>query len=172
MDFENGLLLDLNLQFFAEPTMLARDAIAGSQGSAYVTIAGNRYLFASLINIEARWEKTKTQVPIMGSVSKGNKATGGEGTGSATFHYNTSIFRELMYQYQETGEDFYFDIQVSNDDKTSTVGTQTTILKDCNIDGITIAMLDADADYLEDTLDFTFEKFLLPQKFTNSPGMI
>lgn len=150
----------------ADLTMHAREAVHGAQGQAYITIDGNRYLFANLINLEARFDKTKTQVPIMGRISKGNKSTGGEGTGSATFHYNTSIFRELLYRYQETGEDIYFDIQVTNEDKSSSVGRQTTILKDCNMDGGIVALLDADAEYLEDSVDFTFERFELPERYS------
>lgn len=149
----------------ADLTMHARDAIHGAQGRAFVTIEGKRHLLANLINIEARYDKTKTQVPIMGRISKGNKSTGGEGTGSATFHYNTSIFRQLLYRYQETGEDIYFDIQVTNEDKSSSVGRQTTILKDCNMDGGIVALLDADAEYLEDSVDFTFERFELPEQY-------
>lgn len=147
-------------------TMHAKDSIHGAQGRAYVTIDGNRYLFAQLINLEARADKTKTKVPIMGRVNKGNKPTGLEGTGSATFHYNTSIFRKLLYRYQETGEDIYFDIQVTNEDRTASVGRQTTILRDCNLDGGIVALLDADADYLEDNADFTFERFELPEEFS------
>lgn len=147
-------------------TMHAKDAVHGAQGEAFITIEGRRYKFANVINLEARFDKTKTQVPIMGRVTKGNKSTGGEGTGSATFHYNTSIFRELLYRYQETGVDVYFDIQVTNEDASSGVGRQTTILKDCNIDGGIVALIDADAEYLEDSFDFTFERFEFPEKFS------
>lgn len=160
------------MQFFSDSTMHAKDAIHGAQGRAFVTIEGNRYLFAQLLDINARVDKTKTKVPIMGQVSKGNKSTGTEGTGSATFHYNTSIFRELLYRYQETGEDVYFDIQVTNEDGTSEVGRQTTILKDCNMDGGIVALLDADAEFLEDEMDFTFERFELPEKFKVLPSML
>lgn len=158
-------LLKLDLQYFAD-TMHAKDTVHGAQGEAFVTIEGNRYKFANVINLEARYDKTKTQVPIMGRISKGNKSTGGEGTGSATFHYNTSIFRELLYRYQETGEDIYFDIQVTNEDASAVVGRQTTILKDCNMDGGIVALIDADAEYLEDSFDFTFERFEFPEKFS------
>lgn len=147
-------------------TMHAKDAISGAAGEAFVTIEGQRYRFANLINIEARMDKTKTQVPILGRVGKGNKSTGAEYSGSATFHFNTSIFRELLYRYQETGEDIYFDIQVTNDDKTSSVGRQTTILKDCNLDGGIVALIDADAEYLEDSFDFTFERFEYPERYS------
>jgi len=160
------ILLPLDIQFFAGATMHAREAIHGAQGRAYVTIEGVRYLFAQLINLEARMDKTKTQVPIMGRTGKGNKSTGWEGTGSATFHFNTSIFRQLLKRYKDTGEDIYIDIQVTNEDGSSTVGRQTTILKDCNLDGGIIALLDADAEYLEDSFDFTFEDWDMPEEFS------
>ncbi len=63
----NQILIPLDLQYFADATMHARDAIHGAQGVAWVTIDGNRYKFAQLINIEARSDKTKTQIPIMGT---------------------------------------------------------------------------------------------------------
>lgn len=147
-------------------TMHGRDAVSGAQGRAYVTIEGSRYLFANLINLEARMDKTKTQVPIMGKTGKGNKSTGWEGTGSATFHFNTSIFRQLLKRFKDTGEDIYFDIQATNEDNSSTVGSQTTILIDCNMDGGIIALLDADAEYLEDSIDFTFEDWDMPEEFS------
>ena len=151
--------------------MHARDSISASLAECYVTIEGKRYNFMQAINLEASIEKNKTEVPILGKTGKGNKSTGWSGSGSATFHYNTSIFRDLLKRYKETGEDIYFDIQVTNEDKTSTVGRQTVILKDCNMDGGTIAKFDADADYLEDEFDFTFEDFEIPEKFTALAGM-
>ena len=77
-----------------------------------------------------------------------------------------------MYRFKETGEDVYFDIQVENEDPTSSVGRQTVILKDCNIDGGILAKFDADAEYLDEDVDFTFEDFEIPEKFTMLPGMI
>ena len=62
-----------------------------------------------------------------------------------------------MYRFQNTGKDVYFDIQVTNEDPSSSVGRQTIILKDCNIDNLVLARFDADAEYLEDEFDFTFE---------------
>ncbi|WP_400194611.1 phage tail tube protein [Lysinibacillus telephonicus] len=159
------MLLPLNIQFFAE-TMHARDSISGSQGEAFVTIRNRRYNFAQLINIQADMAKTKTQVPILGKVGKGNKSTGAEYTGSATFHFNTSIFRDMLYRYKETGEDLYFDIQLTNEDKSSTVGRQTIILKDCNLDGGILALIDTDAEYLEDSFEFTFEDWEMPEQFS------
>jgi hypothetical protein len=152
-------------------TMKAKDAVSASLAECFVTIDGNRYNFMQAIDLEATFEKQKTEVPILGKTGRGNKSTGWRGTGTATFHYNTSIFRELLYRYKNTGEDIYFDIQVTNEDPTSSVGRQTVILKDCNIDGGILAKFDADADYLDETLDFTFEDFEIPEKFNMLLGM-
>ena len=151
--------------------MNAKDAVAASLAECYVTIDGNRYNFMQAINLEASIEKTKTEVPILGKTGKGNKASGWKGTGSATFHYNTSSLRELLSKYKESGEDTYFDIMVTNEDKTSSVGRQTVILKDCNMDGGILAKFDADAEYLDEEMEFTFEDWEIPEKFTELAGM-
>ena len=151
--------------------MKAKDAVAASLAECYVTIDGNRYNFMHAINLEAAVEKTKTEVPILGKTGKGNKASGWKGTGSATFHYNTSVFRELLTKYKNSGEDTYFDIMVTNEDKTSAVGRQTVILKDCNVDGGVLAKFDTEAEYLDEEMDFTFEDWEIPEKFTPLKGM-
>jgi len=151
--------------------MNAKDAVSASLAECFVTIEGNRYNFMQAINLEANFEKNKTEVPILGKTGKGNKSTGWKGTGNATFHYNTSIFRELLYRYKNTGEDIYFDIQVTNEDPTSSVGRQTVILKGCNLDGGLLTKFDADAEYLDENIDFTFEDFEIPEKFNLLAGM-
>ena len=151
--------------------MNAKDTVSASLAECFVTIGDNRYNFMQAINLEAHFKKNKTKVPVLGKTGKGNKATGWTGTGSATFHYNTSIFRELMKRYKDTGEDVYFDIQVTNEDPTSSVGRQTVILKDCNTDGGLLAKFDADAEYLDEDMDFTFEDFDMPETFSLLAGM-
>ena len=124
-----------------------------------------------LIKLEAKITKKKSEIPIMGRTGKGHKAAGWSGTGSATIHFNTSIFRELMYRYKTTGQDVYFDIQLTNEDETSHVGRQTVILKDCNFDEMILAKADASAEYLDEDMSFTFEDFEIPEKFTPLSGM-
>lgn len=151
--------------------MKAKDAVYASLAQCFITIEGNRYLFMQAINLEAKMDKTKTKVPILGKTGKGNKASGWEGTGSATFHYNTSIIREMLKKYKDTGEDVYFDIQISNEDPTSAVGRQTIILRDCNVDGGILAKFDANGEYLDEDMDFTFEDWEMPETFQLLEGM-
>lgn len=151
--------------------MKAKDAISAKLAECFVTIGTNRYNFMQAINLEAKFEKTKTEVPVLGKTGAGNKSTGWKGTGSATFHYNTSIFREMMLKYKDTGEDVYFEIQVTNDDPTSAAGRQTVVFVDCNTDGGILAKFDADGEYLDEDMDFTFEDFKMPETFKLLDGM-
>ena len=153
------------------PILKAKDIISASLAECFITIDGNRYNFMQAINLEAKVEKTKSEVPILGKTGKGNKSTGWKGTGSATFHYNSSIFRKILEKYKNTGEDTYFDIQITNEDDTSEAGRQTVILKDCNIDGGILAKFDADGEYLDEDMDFTFDDFEIPEEFNLIAGM-
>ena len=152
--------------------MKGRDTVFAGLAQCFVTIEGRRYNFMQAINLEAKFEKNKIKVPILGKTGKGNKASGWSGTGSATFHYNTSIFREVMVRYKDTGEDVYFEIQISNEDPTSAVGRQTMILMDCNTDGGILAKFDADGEYLDEDMDFTFEDFEMPETFKHLDGFL
>lgn len=155
-------------------TMHARNAVSAKMAECYITIDGNRYNFMSAINVEVTFEKEKTEVPILGRMNRGHKSAGASISGSAEFHFNTSIWRELAYRFQETGEDVYFDMQITNEDVTaSDVGRQTIILYDCNIDSVTLAAFDADSDdTLTESLDFTAERFEIPEKFKVMDGML
>ena len=152
--------------------MNAKDTVTASLAECFITIDGTRYNFMHAINLEASIEKTKTEVPILGKTGKGNKSTGWKGTGSATFHYTSSMFRSLLVKFKETGEDVYFDIQVTNEDPTSSIGRQTVILKDVNLDGGILAKFDADGEYLDEDVDFTFEDFEMPEQFKQLDGMV
>ena len=155
----------------ANITMNAKDTLSAKLAECFVTINGNRYNFMQAINFEAKFERTKTEVPILGKTGKGNKSTGWKGTGSAKFHYNVSIFRQMMLHFKDTGEDVYFEIQVTNEDPTSDAGRQTVVFLGCNIDGGILAKFDADGDYLDEEFDFTFEDFKMRETFNLLDGM-
>ena len=155
-------------------TMAARNAVSAKMAECYVTIEGNRYNLMSAINVEVTFEKNKTEVPILGQMNRGHKSVGSSISGSAEFHFNTSIWRELAYRFQETGEDIYFDMQITNEDITaSDIGRQTIILFDCNWDSMTLAAFDADSDdVLTESIDFTAERFEIPEKYTMMDGVL
>ncbi|MEG2261773.1 MAG: phage tail tube protein [Raoultibacter sp.] len=152
--------------------MKGRDALSAKLGECFVTINGNRYNFMQMIDFEAKFEKNKIEVPILGKTGSGNKAGGWKGTFSGTAHYNQSLFRQMMLNYKNTGEDAYFEIQITNEDSTCAAGRQTIVLMDCNIDGGVLTKFDADGEYLDEDIDGTFEDFSMPETFKLLDGML
>ena len=131
--------------------MNAKDSVSAKLAECYVTLNGNRYNFMQAISLTA---------------------TSLEYTGKCKFHLNSSIFIKILEEFKNTGKDLYFDIQVVNEDPTSGAGRQEIWLRDCNVDGLTIASFDADGDYLTDEMDFTFEDWSLGESFKNLDGML
>lgn len=152
--------------------MKAKDTLSAKLAECFITIDSNRYNFMQMINFEAKFEKTKSKVPILGKTGAGNKSTGWEGTFSGTMHYNQSVLRKLLLEFKNTGKDVYFEIQVTNEDPTSSVGRQTLVFIDCNIDGGILAKFDADGEYLDEDIEGTFEDFKMPESFKLLDGML
>ncbi len=153
-------------------TIKAKDVISSKLAHCFVTIDGKRYNLMMATKLEAKMEKNKQEVAILGRSSKGHKTSSMNGTGSMTVYQVTSLFTDMIKKYQDEGIDTYFDIQVITEDPTSATGRQTVILKDCNIDSAVITSFDADSDdWLSQEMDFTFESFELPEKFTELDGV-
>ncbi|MDO5096718.1 MAG: phage tail tube protein [Peptostreptococcaceae bacterium] len=141
------------------------EIVSGAQGELFMLLEGRRIPIAQGKKIEAKMEKKKTEIPVLGKSGKKSKTTSWTGKGSLEIYYNTSIFRELAIQYIKDGKDFYFDIVVTNEDKTSTIGRQTIILKGCNFDSIILAKIATEDDTLSEEMEFTFEDVEMPEKF-------
>lgn len=108
----------------------------------------------------------------LGAIMAGHKSCGMEGTFSGTAHYNQSVLRQALLDYKNTGEDVYFEMQITNDDPTSDAGRQTIIFYDCNTDGGVLAKFDADGEYLDEEIEGTFEDFSMPESFANLTGFL
>ncbi len=151
--------------------MEALDTLSGSQASAYITIDGNRYCFMQMSEFTANMEVSVTEVPILGRTGKGHKPAGWTGTWSAKAYFNQSIIRLMLLEYKKTGKLKYFEIQVSNEDATTTVGRQTVVLKQCLTKGGVLAILNANSETLSEDISGTFDDWEMPETFTNLAGM-
>ncbi len=152
-------------------TMQPVDAIYGARAECYVTLDGNRYSLMQMVNFDSHFQINIVDVPILGRITKGHKMTGGSGSWSGTAHYNTSIFRQWILDYKRTGHLIPFEIQVSNEDESSSVGRQTILLKDCLVDNVTLAKFDSNDSVLDEDLSGTFDDFEMPESFANLDGM-
>lgn len=154
-------------------TMNAKDSISASLAECYITIGSNRYNAFNFTKFEAQIKKLKKKVPILGKTGKGNKSTGWEGTFKATMHYNTSIYRRMLLDFKNTGADVYFEVQITNEDPTSSAGRQTIVFKNCNLDDGILAKFDASSDDpLTEDVNGTFDDFEMPEEFKILAGMI
>ena len=145
----------------------AGDTISGQEGKATAVIDGVVQDLFFVKNLEASFEKNKAEVKTLGHRGTQHKGTGWSGSGSMTIFYVTSLFRQMALKYAKTGKDTYFNITVVNDDAGSTVGKQTVVLYNCNIDSVILAKLDTESDALEEDIDFTFDDFDMLDKFGN-----
>ena len=148
----------------------AGDTISGQEGRAYATINGQVEEMFYVRTLEATIEKQKTEVRTLGRRGVQHKASGWTGTGTMTIYYVTSLFRQLMLNYIKTGRDVYFDITVVNEDPTSTIGRQTVVLKNVNLDSVVVARLDTETEVLDEEVSFTFDDIDILDTF-NAPAM-
>lgn len=151
--------------------MDADNAIYGARAECFVTIEGRRYNFMSMTEFESTWESKIVDVPILGKVGMGHKTAGGKGSWKGTAHYNQSHMREIADRYQKTGIMPRFEIQVSTEDETSTIGRQTIVHHGCLCDKFTLAKFKAGEELLDEELSGTFDSWDMPEKFKDMDGM-
>lgn len=147
--------------------LAAGDTLSGQAGKTTATINGSVEEMFYLKDIEATLEKNKTEVKTLGKRGVQNKAAGWTGTGSMTLYYVTSLFRKQAIDYVKTGKDTNFTITIVNDDPGSSVGKQTIVLYNCNIDSVILAKLDVESDVLDESIDFTFDDVDILDAFGN-----
>lgn len=142
-----------------------RDTINGKEGRAYANIDGRNVALFYLKKLEAKVKINKKGMNVLGGRAQQNKYTGWSGSGTMTLYYLTSEFRAIAMDYIKNGKTLYFDIVSTNDDPATEIGPQTTVLKRCSFDEITMALLDVDNEALEEEMPFTFEDVDLPDRF-------
>ena len=145
--------------------MKASDAISGKAGSLYATIDGKVIQVAECKSINAKITKNKTEFKALGYRGTQHKATGWSGSGSLTIHYASSRWAKMMIDYAKNGVDTYFKLQVINEDPTSSIGKQTVTLIDVNFNESEIAKIDTDAEFLDETMNFTFSDVDMRDEF-------
>ena len=139
--------------------LIASDTISGQDGKATATIEGMVHDLFMVKSFQADFDKRKVEIKTLGKKNVQHKSVGWSGSGSMSMYYITSIFRKMALQFARTGRDIYFNITVVNHDAGSSVGSQTVVFYNCNLDSTVLARLDVDSDALEDDVAFTYDDF-------------
>lgn len=148
----------------------AGDTISGQEATATVTIKnpdGTTTLENAFYgkDLEATVEVEKTDVRTLGKRGTQHKPNGWTGSGEMTIYYVTSTFRNMILTYIKNGTPVYFDLTITNNDPASTIGAQTTTLKDCSLDEVVVAKFDTDSEVLDESVSFTFEDVDMTEEF-------
>jgi hypothetical protein len=143
----------------------AKDTISSKEAVVFATIKGQNIPMFEIKELSAKIEKNKEEIQVIGRRMTGNKTTSMKGTGSLSGYVINSNWMKYGLDYLRGGADLYFSINATINDATSSVGSQTVLLSDVNLDDIPIIDLEADDGTLEWETDFTFEDVQLVTPF-------
>ena len=143
------------------------NAISSKEARGFLTINGQNIELFFAKSVEAKITKNKQEIKALGSRMTGHKTTSASGEGTLTIYEVTSAFKEYFLDYVNKGVDYYFTLQVTNEDNSTPYGAETKLLTGVNFDEIVIAQFDSDDGILEQELPFTFEGVELLSKYNN-----
>ena len=140
--------------------LLERDTLNGAAGKAVIIQDGQVKDLFGAKNVKTQAEISSSDMKVIGTKKAQQKPGSVKQTGTMTVYYGTPLFLEMLAQYVRTGVMPYFNLQVTNDDPTTTVGVQTVAYYDCKLTGtIPLSVLDAEADMLTMDVSFSYEGF-------------
>lgn len=135
-----------------------KDTISSKEGKAFITIDGqNRELF-EISSIKAQLDMSVQARPMLGHRMTQHKVVGAEGTGSMTMYFMNSDMLRMAIKYIKDGTLPDIKLQITNEDRQSTIGKQTIMLLGVLLSTIPVTNLDDSSDdpITIDT-DFTFD---------------
>jgi len=151
--------------------MLAKDALNGKQGKAFITLhktTGDEiHELFSAKKVQTKVDYQKADFKVIGTPTIQKKITGASKTGTMTIYLGTPLFTEMAREYEANGKVLYFDLQVTNEDASASIGKQTIAYYGCSLDTIPLSILDADADFLEQEVGFSYTTFEVLDSFTD-----
>lgn len=137
-----------------------------------MTIDGRNIEMFGMKKIQSDAEFQEADFKVVGTTLVQKKTTGATLTGSMTIYYGTPHFLRLLREYLKTGRLPYFTLQITNDDPSTSVGTQTVVLYNVKLQKLPVAMLDADADFLEMEVSFSYTDLEVLNYFNDQPSQL
>ena len=152
--------------------MNTNDAPVAKWAEVFVTLKGKRYAMLMCKNFEGKANVSTQDVPRMGSVIMGKKATTVELSFTMTIYKSTEIFDDVLDQFIKTGVMPTFDVQTSNEDPATSVGRSTKVYNDCVLDGdVLLSLAGSEDDFIEQKISGFAGGYTRPEKFHNPAYM-
>lgn len=152
--------------------LLERDALNGKSGKAFMTYNGQNIELFGLKKFESNAEFDEADFKVVGTTRTQKKTTGVTMTGTATIYYGTPYFLRVLKEYLRTGKLPEITFQITNDDPSSSVGAQIVALYGVKLSKVPVAILNAEADFLEEEIEFSFTDFEPLSEFADAPAQL
>ena len=147
--------------------LLAKDTLNGAEGSVVVTRNGQNFVAAGMRNLTPNAEIQSEDMRVIGTRVIQDKPNGVKQTGTGNVYYGSDLWREMVAEYIQTGVMPEFDLQITNSDPTTTLGTQVLVLYGCHLTGtIPLAILNSEETMLNYDFNFAWTRMALLQKFS------
>lgn len=152
--------------------LLAQDTVNGAEGSIVITQNGKNTVIAGMRNIQTNAEIQSQDMRVIGTRTIQSKQNGAKLTGKGNIYYGSNIFTDMVLQYIQTGVMPQFDIQITNSDPTTTVGSQVMAYYGCVLTGtIPLSILDDEETMMNYDFNFAYTSVARLSSF-NEPATL
>lgn len=149
--------------------LLAKDTVNGAEGKIFITRDGKNIEIACMRNITTNAEIQSNDMRVIGTRTIQNKNNGAKLTGTGNIYYGTNLFTDMVLQYINTGVMPEFDIQITNNDPTTSIGSQAMAYYGCTLTGtIPLSILNDEEAMLNYDFNFAYTRVARLQAF-NEP---
>ena len=148
--------------------LLAKDTVNGAEGSVVVTRNGVNTVAAGMRNIKTNAEIQSSDMRVIGTRIIQNKSNGAKLTGTGNIYYGSNLWTDMVLEYINTGVMPEFDIQITNADPTTSVGSQIMAYYGCTLTGtIPLSILNDEEAMLKYDFNFAYTRVARLSAFTD-----
>lgn len=152
--------------------LLAKDTVNGAEGKVFITVDGRNIEVAGMKNIQTGVDVQTQDMRVVGTRKVQQKPNGAKLTGKGNIYYGTPLFTDMVLQYVNTGVMPSFDIQITNNDPTTSVGQQSMAYYGCVLTGsIPLSILNSEESMLSYDFNFSYTRVARLQGF-NEPAQL
>lgn len=149
--------------------LLAKDTVNGAEGKIFVTVDGKNIEVACMKNITTNAEIQSNDMRVIGTRTIQNKNNGAKLTGTGNIYYGTNLWTDMVLQYIQTGVMPEFDLQITNDDPATSIGSQVMAYYGCTLTGtIPLSILNTEEAMLNYDFNFAYTRVARLEAF-NAP---
>lgn len=152
--------------------LLAKDTVNGAEGTVVITQNGQNTVIAGMRNITTNAEIQSNDMRVIGTRTIQNKNNGAKLTGTGNIYYGSNIFTDMVLQYIQTGVMPEFDIQITNSDPATSIGSQVMAYYGCTLTGtIPLSILNDEEAMLNYDFNFAYTRVAKLNAFTDPTSL-